>query len=157
MSIGRHRSHRTPPAGALPVPPFVAAALGRVRGLVRRLPTEPPSFLLARLLDRLLLPRLDDTQRRLLSGQCIEIEVIEPGLRLRLRLGERGFEAASSREPALLVVRAQALALWRLVRGEDDADRLFFDRALVMEGDTELGLVLKNTLDAIGPIWPIGR
>ncbi|MBS0304919.1 MAG: hypothetical protein JSR43_05995, partial [Proteobacteria bacterium] len=35
----------------------------------------------------------------------------------------------------------------------DDADRLFFDRALVMEGDTELGLVLKNTLDAIGPLW----
>jgi predicted lipid carrier protein YhbT len=23
-----------------------------------------------------------------------------------------------------------------------------------MEGDTELGLVLKNTLDAIGPLWP---
>ncbi|MCB1983710.1 MAG: SCP2 sterol-binding domain-containing protein, partial [Rhodoferax sp.] len=50
-------------------------------------------------------------------------------------------------------VRAQAAALWRLVRGEDDADRLFFERALVMEGDTEFGLVLKNTLDAIGPLW----
>jgi len=83
--------------------------------------------------------------------------VIEPGLRLRLRLGACGFEAANSREPAVLVVRAQALALWRLVRGEDDADRLFFDRALAMEGDTELGLVLKNTLDAINPIWPVGR
>ena len=23
-----------------------------------------------------------------------------------------------------------------------------------MEGDTELGLMLKNTLDAIGPLWP---
>ena len=41
----------------------------------------------------------------------------------------------------------------RLLRGEDDADRLFFERALVMEGDTEMGLVLKNTLDAIGPLW----
>jgi predicted lipid carrier protein YhbT len=39
-----------------------------------------------------------------------------------------------------------------LLRGEDDADRLFFERALVMEGDTEMGLVLKNTLDAIGPL-----
>ena len=38
-------------------------------------------------------------------------------------------------------------------RGDDDADRLFFERALVMEGDTEMGLVLKNTLDAIGPLW----
>ena len=41
-----------------------------------------------------------------------------------------------------------------LERGEEDPDRLFFERALVMEGDTELGLVLKNTLDAIGPLWP---
>jgi O2-independent ubiquinone biosynthesis accessory factor UbiT len=24
----------------------------------------------------------------------------------------------------------------------------------VMEGDTEYGLILKNTLDAIGPLWP---
>ena len=38
------------------------------------------------------------------------------------------------------------------VRGQEDADRLFFDRALVMEGDTEYGLMLKNTLDAIGPL-----
>ena len=33
------------------------------------------------------------------------------------------------------------------------ADRLFFERALVMEGDTEMGLVLKNTLDAMGPLF----
>ena len=157
MSIGRHPSQRTPHASTPPVRPLAAAVLGRLRGVVRRLPTAPPSFLLARLLDRLLLPRLDDTQRRLLGGACVEIEVVEPGLRLRLRLGARGFEAAGSGEAAVLVVRAQAQALWRLLRGTDDADRLFFDRALVMEGDTELGLVLKNTLDAIGPIWPIGR
>jgi hypothetical protein len=31
--------------------------------------------------------------------------------------------------------------------------RLFFERALVMEGDTEFGLMIKNTLDAIGPLW----
>ncbi|MFO1293049.1 MAG: SCP2 sterol-binding domain-containing protein [Rubrivivax sp.] len=145
------------PAGArhagVPLPPFVAALAGGMRRVVRRLPTEPPSFVLARLLDRLLLPRLDEAQRRDLAGRCVEIEVVEPGLRVRLRLGPRGFDVAGSREPAALVVRAQALALWSLVRGEDDADRLFFDRSLVMEGDTELGLILKNTLDAIGPLW----
>jgi O2-independent ubiquinone biosynthesis accessory factor UbiT len=157
MSPTRPAWRPTPQAAALPVPPFVAAALRSVRGVVRRLPTEPPSFVLARLLDRWLLPRLDDTQRGLLGGRCIEVELVEPGLRVRLRLGPDGFTVARAHEAAALVVRAQTLALWRLVRGEDDADRLFFDRALVMEGDTELGLVLKNTLDAIGPIWPLGR
>ena len=41
----------------------------------------------------------------------------------------------------------------RLLRGEDDADRLFFEPALAMESDTEMGRVPKNTLDAIGPLW----
>lgn len=136
------------------LPSLADAAAHHLRALVRRLPTEPPSFVLARLLDRVLLPRLDGSQRRDLGGRCVEVEVIEPGLRVRLRLGPRGFEVAGRRDEPALVIRAQALALWALMRGEDDADRLFFDRALVMEGDTELGLVLKNTLDAIGPLWP---
>ena len=58
--------------------------------------------------------------------------------------------------PVTLRVAADAASFLRLARGEDDADRLFFERALVMEGDTEYGLILKNTLDAIGPLvdWP---
>ncbi len=32
---------------------------------------------------------------------------------------------------------------------KEDSDTLFFNRRLVVEGDTELGLVAKNTLDAI--------
>ena len=106
------------------------------------------------MLDRLLLPRLDDTQRTLLSNRAVEVEVVELGLRVRLVLGGHGFTVARSGDAPVLTIRARADALWRLLRGEDDADRLFFDRALVMEGDTELGLVLKNTLDAIGPLVP---
>jgi len=58
--------------------------------------------------------------------------------------------------PVTLRVAADATSYLRLLRGEEDADRLFFERALVMEGDTEYGLILKNTLDALGPLlrWP---
>lgn len=132
--------------------PLQGAAL-RLRAIVRRLPVEPPSFLAARLLDRLLWPRLDDTQRTLLQGRCIEVELVETGLRVRLVLGDRGFEVARSGVASAVVIRARTGALLRLLRGEDDADRLFFDRSLVMEGDTEFALLLKNTLDAIGPLW----
>ncbi len=128
--------------------------LGHVRGLVRRLPVEPPSFVAARLLDQLLLPRLDAGQRQALSHKVLELELLEPGIRLRLQLGEKGFGLAPRGAPVLRRNRARTPALWRLVRGEEDADRLFFDRALVMEGDTEFGLMLKNTLDAIGPLLP---
>lgn len=142
-------THSTP----FPLPPGLERAAQQVRAVVRRLPTQPPSFVAARLLDRVLLPRLDERSRADLSDRVVEVEVIELGVRVRLRLGARGFEVAGSHDEPVLRIRAQAAALWRLVRGEDDADRLFFERALVMEGDTEYGLILKNTLDAIGPLW----
>lgn len=132
---------------------FATAPARRLRDVVRRLPTEPPSFVVARALDRLLWPRLDTTQRTLLAGRGVEVEVLELGLRVRLRLGPRGFELARRGEAPAVCIRATALALWQLLRGEQDADRLFFEQALVMEGDTEFGLVLKNTLDALGPLW----
>ena len=37
----------------------------------------------------------------------------------------------------------------RMARREEDPDTLFFSRRLSMEGDTELGLVVKNSLDAL--------
>ena len=123
------------------------------RERVARLPSRPPSTLLALALDRLLLPRLDASQRQALQGRTVGIELQELGARVRLALGEGGFRAAGEGGKPHLRLRARADALWRLLRGQDDADRLFFDGALVMEGDTEYGLILKNTLDAIGPLW----
>jgi predicted lipid carrier protein YhbT len=32
---------------------------------------------------------------------------------------------------------------------KEDPDTLFFDRQLVIEGDTELGLIVKNALDRV--------
>ncbi|MGQ3094822.1 MAG: ubiquinone anaerobic biosynthesis accessory factor UbiT [Roseateles sp.] len=123
------------------------------RARLARLPSRPPSAAIALALDRLLLPRLDASQRQALQHQIVEIELLELGARVRLRLGERGFHAAGEGGRPHLRLRARVDALWRLLRGRDDADRLFFDGALVMEGDTEYGLILKNTLDAIGPLW----
>lgn len=36
-----------------------------------------------------------------------------------------------------------------LAMRKEDPDTLFFSRRLSMQGDTELGLLLKNTLDAL--------
>jgi predicted lipid carrier protein YhbT len=41
-----------------------------------------------------------------------------------------------------------------LIRGSADADTLFFQRRLKIAGDTELGLIVKNWLDAADrPAW----
>ena len=135
---------------ALPPPP---AALRR---LIARLPIQPPSLLLAAALNRTLRPRLPDDAAAALAGHTVEIEVRDFGVRLRLALREGRFRDAPDHGPVTLRIVADAASYLRLLRGDEDADRLVFERALVMEGDTEYGLLLKNTLDAIGPLlrWP---
>jgi O2-independent ubiquinone biosynthesis accessory factor UbiT len=145
-------------AAPQPLPPGMLAWLApahlRLRSLVEKLPTTPPSFVLARVLDKVLLPRLPADARAAMTGRCIEMCVSDFGVRVRLQLTPGGFVAAPERgEPAVRIL-APTTSYLRLMRGDEDPDRLFFERALVMEGDTELGLVLKNTLDAIGPLWP---
>jgi len=133
---------------ALPPPPMV------LRRLIERLPLEPPSFVLSLVLNRVLLPRLDVAARDALAGQSVEVYVSDFGVRCRLVLDAHGFAPARTTSAARLRVAAPAQAFWRLAAGEEDADTLFFERTLVMEGDTEYGLLLKNTLDAIGPLVP---
>ncbi|MEW6706207.1 MAG: SCP2 sterol-binding domain-containing protein [Pseudomonadota bacterium] len=127
----------------------------RLRPVVQRLPMQPPALALSLLLNRLLLPRLPADAREALSGKAVEVAVIDIGLALRLQLDAGGFGLAPEGAKPVLRIAAAGPTYWRLLRGEDDADRLFFERALVMEGDTEMGLVLKNTLDAIGPWFSV--
>ena len=39
----------------------------------------------------------------------------------------------------------------RLASRQEDQDTLFFQRSLMIEGDTELGLGIKNLLDSLEP------
>lgn len=52
-----------------------------------------------------------------------------------------------------LIFRANLSAFLRLLIRQEDPDTLFFNRELTIEGDTELGLIVKNMLDAIE--WPM--
>ena len=148
MTMTPSPPRRLPPPAAVARPPRT-----RVRRIVERLPVQPPSFVLARVLDRVLLPRLPADARAGARQRHGRGRVTDLGLRVRLQLAPGGFRVAATRSETALRIVAPRPSYLRLLRGEDDADRLFFERALVMEGDTEMGLVLKNTLDAIGPLW----
>jgi predicted lipid carrier protein YhbT len=142
------------PGRTTPMPHELAARVAaRLKPLVQRLPMQPPALALALALNRVLLPRLPADAREALSRRPVEVVVTDLGLTLRLLLDTGGFRLAPPGAAPALRIAASVASFWRLLRGEDDADRLFFERALVMEGDTEMGLVLKNTLDAIGPLW----
>lgn len=129
--------------------------LAVARGINERLPAEPPSFALAQVLNQLLLPRLDASTRAALGQRAVEVHISDLGLRCRLMLDANelpGFSPAARDAPVAVRIVAPAEAFWRLASGREDPDTLFFERVLVMEGDTDYALLLKNSLDAAGPL-----
>ncbi len=58
---------------------------------------------------------------------------------------------SAQREPDLAFA-ANLSAYLQLLARQEDPDTLFFNRELEITGDTELGLIVKNMLDAIE--WP---
>lgn len=126
----------------------VPAALAK---LASRLPQQPPTRALTLALNLALgriLPR--DTLAPL-SGRHLQLRVLDAGLTLDFSLGDRGFRHAAATAGARpdLIISATTRDFIALALREEDPDTLFFSRRLRMEGDTDLGLLVKNTLDAV--------
>ncbi len=84
-----------------------------------------------------------------LDGREVEICVREPAFRAGFRVRGRRFVPAPPSGKPYLRFRATARDLALIAAREEDADTLFFNRRLVVEGDTEAALLVKNTLDGI--------
>ena len=80
----------------------------RMAGWLRRLPSRPPSQVLAVLLNRGLWPQLPEELQQGLVGRVITLEVSDLGWRLRLRGRADGFEAAGDGAEAALRIAARA-------------------------------------------------
>ncbi|MDO8275910.1 MAG: SCP2 sterol-binding domain-containing protein [Serpentinimonas sp.] len=135
--------HPTPPqAQRHTVPPPVAAVLSR-------LPAYPGSLLLVAGLNHVLARQLPADVGARLLGQRIRIHVRDAGLKFDFAWQGSVFRASAPQPVTELTLSANAHDFMRLARRLDDPDTLFFNRRLSMEGDTELGLVVKNALDAL--------
>lgn len=117
--------------------------------LVTRLPVAPPSRVFSMLANRLLWPALQTLDWQPLLGRRYAIRVKDLGLSLRFSVTQRGF-APDSGAPDL-TISATARDFLLLLTRREDPDSLFFSRRLVSEGDTALGLTVKNLLDALDP------
>jgi predicted lipid carrier protein YhbT len=114
-----------------------------------RLPQFPHSVALAIGLNLALRPRLSADALDMLRGRPIGIRVEDAGIDFRVRLGERGFIPLFGDVKPDVVFAACAYDFYLMARRLEDPDTLFFNRRLKIEGDTELGLVVKNALDAV--------
>ena len=129
------------PAFRLPEP------LARVLG---SLPRYPGSVLFVTGLNLVLARHLHPDTLHRLEGRSLCIHVADAGLRFDYTWRGRAFRASrpQAAEPDL-TFRADAWDFHCLLQRKEDPDTLFFSRRLVIEGDTELGLMVKNTLDSI--------
>lgn len=114
----------------------------------KRLPQWPPSLVLAQILNLALDRIVAREPLEPLKGHHFALCVLDAGLRLNLGYGKGGFCAGSTSNTADFTISASSRDFLALMLRQEDPDALFFNRRLVIEGDTELGLLLKNTLDA---------
>lgn len=93
-----------------------------------------------------------------LNGRTFAITVEDLGLRSSFVVRDGAFRPLWNKGPqagsAELELGAKLADFLALMRAETDADTLFFQRRLRIAGDTELGLIVKNWLDAAPrPAW----
>lgn len=116
-----------------------------------KLPQRPWSDVLCASLELARLTRQLNADFSFLEGRTVRIIVEDLGARATLRYSDGHFRPASAKIEADVSFRAASADLLKLIRRTEDPDTLFFQRKLRIEGDTELGLHLKNLLDSIEP------
>jgi predicted lipid carrier protein YhbT len=127
---------------SLALPPALGA-------LLERLPAYPGSVLLVSALNLGLAHQLPADVGRLLLHKKLRIHVRDARLTFDFAWTGQRFAACPRQQATDLAISASAHDFMRLAQRQEDPDTLFFSRRLAMEGDTELGLVVKNALDAL--------
>lgn len=126
--------------------------------LLSLLPVYPGSLLFATGLNLALSGNLPEDVQQSLNGKKLRIKVTDAQLSFDFQWTNGRFAACSCQGEPDLTISASAHDFLLLARRQEDPDTLFFSRRLSMEGDTELGLLVKNTLDAIDlPVFELGK
>lgn len=126
------------------LPPF-PKPLARV---VARLPSWPASRVFALLGNLAAWPALKELDWSAAQGRRFCVQVRDTGMRLYFSVGAQGFQAEKN-GLADVTFTATAADFARLALRLEDPDTLFFNRRLLIEGDTDLGLMVKNMLDGV--------
>ena len=124
----------------------------QVGDLLARLPAYPGSLLFVAGLNLALTQHLASDVTAMLVGKKLRLRVTDAQWAFDFEWKNGRFVASQNATQATeadLTIAASAQDFVLLARRLEDPDTLFFNRRLAMEGDTELGLLVKNTMDAI--------
>jgi predicted lipid carrier protein YhbT len=138
--------HRALPPLPAALPRLFTTAIG-LPG--RWIPYAAQKPLLTLLLNEALRVPLENDELAFLGDSVVQIAVDDLNLDWRLKLDGQRLRPVARSVPTDVSVSGSGLDFARLALRLEDPDTLFFQRRIQIEGDTEAGLGVKNTLDAL--------
>ncbi len=123
------------------------------------IPERVHSTAVVAVLNRILADALRYGELDYLEGRTVRIHVRDMRLTFCITLQQGRLAASRSRNMPDLSITGTLHAFLLLAARREDSDTLFFQRRLRMEGDTELGLEVKNFLDGldVDSLWLPGQ
>lgn len=112
-----------------------------------------PSFVhnkvLVTTLNKIFATELKEGELDFLQDKIVHISIEDGGVDYRFTLRGDKLVAADKSAVADLILQGTIYNYLLLASRQEDTDTLFFSRRLRMQGDTELGLYVKNFLDGM--------
>lgn len=99
--------------------------------------------------NRVLARQIEEGRIDFLRQRVLAIRITDLDVEWRFTLDADGKRIVRARGEPHATIRGDSLAMLLLAARRVDPDTLFFQRRLMVEGDTELGLQAKNLLDTL--------
>ena len=134
----------------LPIPEFVKSTAQRVMGLPGRLvPYAAQKPVLHLALNQAFREPLQAGELDFLEGSRIRSRITDGNVDWLIEAIPGAFDPVERGLPEHVAISGELLDFVLLATRKVDHDTLFFQRRIRIEGDTELGLGVKNTMDSM--------
>lgn len=115
---------------------------------IQFIPQSLQKAVLEQVLNRVFKTALSDGEMDFLQSGAIRVHITDVPFDWRFQV-QQGYLQAGTDTHYTAEIRGNFKAFTALASQTVDPDTLFFQRRLVIEGDTELGLHMKNFMDSI--------
>lgn len=119
-----------------------------LKKMIGRLPAYPATQAFVTGFNLTVWKKLKDLDWDGLYGRTFSVVIKDMELALYFSVAEKGLRAVKTAQPDVIFT-ATFMDLIRLALRLEDPDALFFNRRLLIEGNTDIGLRVKNMLDGI--------
>jgi predicted lipid carrier protein YhbT len=134
----------------LPVPGIVRSVAQNLIGIPGRvIPYAAQKPVLYIALNRAFKEPLQHGELEFLEGSKVRIKVTDMHLDWLIQVGADRFSPVDRELDEDVCISGELLDFALLATRQADPDTLFFQRRIRVEGDTELGLGIKNTMDSM--------